>query len=213
MGLREQKKAATRSAIMETSLMLFRTAGFDETRIQDVVGKLSISEATFFNYFPNKQSVLEAAAQTLLNRSLDLLREELSDDQRSIEERMERLVKEFAKNFAGDRGLATLLARHTRFLIVASDRVSERHDLLIGLFAEGQARGEVRDDVPPAQLADIATAANLVAISAWIDEAGSSEPLEARLLAAHRVFWHGATGGRRPKRTSPRQPTSRPARS
>jgi AcrR family transcriptional regulator len=211
MGLREQKKAATRSAIMETSLMLFRTVGFDETRVHDVVGKLNISEATFFNYFPTKQSVLEAAAQTLLNRSLDLLRE-LSGDRRSIEERMERLVKEFAKNFAGDRGLATLLARHTRFLLVASDRVSERHELLTRLFVEGQARGEVRDDVPPAQLTDIATATNLVAISAWIEEADSAEPLEARLLAAHRVFWHGATGDRRGKRTSPRQPTSRPAR-
>ena len=124
---------------------------------------------------------------------------------------MERLVKEFAENSPGDRGLATLLARHTRFLLVASEHVSERHDLLIGLFAEGQAHGEVRDDVPPAQLADIATAANLVAIDAWIDEAGSAEPLEARLLAAHlRVL---AQGDGRPAQeahvaTAIHQPTS-----
>ena len=210
MGLREEKKAATRQKIMETALMLFRTVGFDRTRVHDVAGQLRISEATFFNYFPSKQSLLEAAAHTLLTRSLNLLREELTDEHRSIEERLERLAEEFANNFAGDRELATLLARHTRFLLVASDRTSEGHDILTRLFAEGQARREVRDDIPPAQLADITLAASVVAISVWIDQGEPAEPLEERLLAAHRVFWKGARAPRRPLAASAQPGTSQP---
>ena len=36
MGLREEKKQATRAAIVETALELFRERGFDDTRIQDI---------------------------------------------------------------------------------------------------------------------------------------------------------------------------------
>ena len=73
MGLREEKKQATRAAIVETALELFRERGFDDTRIQDITDRLRISEATFFNYFRTKESVLEAVADGLIERSLLLL--------------------------------------------------------------------------------------------------------------------------------------------
>jgi AcrR family transcriptional regulator len=199
MGLRDDKKAATRAAIMETALARFRSVGFDRTRVHDVVDDLRLSEATFFNYFPSKLSVLEAVADTMLNRSLELLREELVDEHGPIEERLERLSGGFASIFAGDLELATLLARHTRFLYVASDRSGEGHEMMTRLFADGQAKGEVRDDVPAAQLADITLAASLVTINSWIDDHDPAVPLNERLLAAHRVFWQGA---RDPNRSS-----------
>ena len=73
MGLREEKKQATRAAIVATALDLFRTQGFDRTRIQDVVDRLRISEATFFNYFPTKESVLEAVADGVIDESITVL--------------------------------------------------------------------------------------------------------------------------------------------
>ena len=69
MGLREEKKEQQRQAILETAVGLFRERGFEQTRVQDVTDRLRISEATFFNYFPTKQSVLEAAAVDLLDRT------------------------------------------------------------------------------------------------------------------------------------------------
>jgi AcrR family transcriptional regulator len=192
MGLRDEKKTAMRNAILETALALFRTVGFERTRVQDVVSQLKISEATFFNYFPSKQAVLEAAAQNMLCRSLELLRDELGDESRPIEERLERLARRFASDFAEDPGIAAFLASHARFRLVASDRVNEAHEILTRLFAEGQARGEVRDDLPPAQLTDIQLGISFVAISAWINDGSPVETLEERLLTAHRVFWAGA---------------------
>ena len=211
MGLRADKKAATRAAIMDAALAGFRRVGFERTRVQDVVDELQLSEATFFNYFPSKQSVLEAVADIMLKRSLELLREELLDEHRPIEERLDRLAGGFASIFAGDLELATLLARHTRFLYVASDRSGEGHEMMTRLFAEGQANGEVRDDVPAAQLADITLAASLVTIKAWIDDHDAAAPLNERLLGAHRVFWRGA---RDPDRVSVGVPSAMtPARS
>ena len=66
MGLREEKKRETRDAIVATALELFRTQGFEGTRIQDIAQRLRISEATFFNYFPTKQSVLAAVADGMI---------------------------------------------------------------------------------------------------------------------------------------------------
>ena len=74
MGLREEKKQATRAAIVDTALELFRAKGFHATRIQDITDRLRISEATFFNYFPTKESVLEAVADGVIDGSIAMTR-------------------------------------------------------------------------------------------------------------------------------------------
>lgn len=60
MGLREEKKERTRREILDTAIGLFRERGYDNTRIQDIIERIPISEATFFNYFPAKDTRLEA---------------------------------------------------------------------------------------------------------------------------------------------------------
>ncbi len=103
MGLREEKKRRQRQAILDTAVGLFREQGFERTRVSDVTERLSISEVTFFNYFATKGSVLEAAADDMLDRATALLRHDVADDTRPVPERLEELVRAFAVNFAGDR--------------------------------------------------------------------------------------------------------------
>lgn len=79
--------------------------------------------------------------------------------------------------------------------------------MLARLFAEGQTKGEIRDDVPAAQLADITLAASLVTISVWIDDGDPVNPLKDRLLATHRVFWQGARAQDRPRAAGSRHGT------
>src|SRR5438445_3047370 len=99
MGLPDEKKQQQRRAILDTAIGLFRERGFAATRVQDVTGQLRISEGTFFNYFPSKQAVLEAAAVDLIDRALAQLSHELGDDdQRPVPVRVEELVRSFADN-------------------------------------------------------------------------------------------------------------------
>src|SRR5258708_12421472 len=56
-GLRERKKARLRQQIVETALHLFRQRGYENTRIDDIVHTLEISQPTFFRYFPTKAPV------------------------------------------------------------------------------------------------------------------------------------------------------------
>lgn len=57
-GLRERKKAHTRSAIQSHALRLFRDHGYEATTVQHIVEVAEVSEATFFRYFPTKEDLV-----------------------------------------------------------------------------------------------------------------------------------------------------------
>src|SRR5690242_8234723 len=57
MGLREQKKQATRVAIADTALGLFLTRGFDQVTVADVARAAQVAVNTVFNYFPTKEDL------------------------------------------------------------------------------------------------------------------------------------------------------------
>ena len=59
-GLRERKKARTRTAIQSHALQLFREQGYDATTIQQIIEEVEVSESTFFRYFPTKADVVLA---------------------------------------------------------------------------------------------------------------------------------------------------------
>lgn len=209
MGLREEKKQEQRTAILATALELFRTQGFEATRVQDVTERLRISEGTFFNYFPSKAAVLDAAAADLLHRATALLHRDVADHDRPVLARLEELVAEFAANFAGDRGFAVQLALHTR-LGLGREREQQNHRWLSDLMEEGQRRGEIRGDIRPRQLAELFMAVVLVTVSNWLlypgDESPPADdvdegPLDQALLQAWIVFRDGAAVG--PRRRTP----------
>lgn len=200
MGLREEKKQEQRQAILDVALELFRVQGFAATRVQDVTERLRISEGTFFNYFPTKGAVLDAAADDILDRATVLLHHDVADHHRAVLERLEELVREFAANFAGDRDFAVQLALHTR-LGLGREREQETHRFLSDLFGEGQRRGEIRSDVPARQLAELFMAMVLVTVSNWLlfpgdesppEDEGDEGPLDEALLKAWAVFRDGA---------------------
>lgn len=58
VGLRERKKAATRAAIQQHALQLFREQGYDATTVQQIITEVEVSESTFFRYFPTKADVV-----------------------------------------------------------------------------------------------------------------------------------------------------------
>lgn len=57
-GLRERKKAATRSSLRTAAVRLYRLHGPDVVTIEDICAEVDVSPRTFFNYFNAKDEAL-----------------------------------------------------------------------------------------------------------------------------------------------------------
>lgn len=77
-NLRARKKAQQRQVLLKVAAELFRNAGYEETRMEDIAIQADVSTKTVYNYFPTKQQLL-----------VELLRE----DRDNLIEAYEHVVK------------------------------------------------------------------------------------------------------------------------
>ncbi|GIF14407.1 TetR/AcrR family transcriptional regulator [Actinoplanes teichomyceticus] len=68
MGLREEKKQATRTAIADAALGLFLEQGFDRVTVADVARVARVSVNTVFNYFPTKEDLFFDRQEQVVQR-------------------------------------------------------------------------------------------------------------------------------------------------
>ncbi|MGA2012807.1 MAG: TetR family transcriptional regulator [Solirubrobacteraceae bacterium] len=57
-GLRERKKARTRTTIQAVALDLFERQGYGATTVDQIAALAEVSQSTFFRYFPTKEAVV-----------------------------------------------------------------------------------------------------------------------------------------------------------
>jgi AcrR family transcriptional regulator len=62
-GKRERNKAANRAAILAAAREVFADIGYGAASIRDIVRRSGLAAGTFYNYFPDKESVLRAMAE------------------------------------------------------------------------------------------------------------------------------------------------------
>jgi AcrR family transcriptional regulator len=59
-GKRERTKAANRAAILVAAREVFSELGYGASSVRDIVRRTDLASGTFYNYFPDKESVLRA---------------------------------------------------------------------------------------------------------------------------------------------------------
>ena len=198
MARREENKRRTRQALVETGLALFRDRGFDATRVQDIVERVGVSPATFFNYFPTKDAILEAQAEQAVDLYVALLRHELERCDASVAERLEQITRVLAYHLASDREISELMVTRTALFFGSrgakadKDRASQR--LLADLFAQGQSSGEIDPAADPLQVAELYSAGFMLTTVNWLTSwfGNTDQSLDERLLEATRILLVGA---------------------
>jgi AcrR family transcriptional regulator len=62
-GRRAATKAANRAAILAAGREVFSEAGYGAASVRDIVRRTSLASGTFYNYFPDKESIFRALVE------------------------------------------------------------------------------------------------------------------------------------------------------
>ncbi|MFZ1886956.1 MAG: TetR/AcrR family transcriptional regulator [Candidatus Binataceae bacterium] len=203
MGLREEKKAEQRRAILAAAAALFRKRGYEQTRVQDIVARLRISEATFFNYFPTKEALMQEFALEALGFSIATVKAELERHESSVPDRVRNIMLGWARSWDADPEFYTLLATRSAMLSgpqgpLLREKSMRLYGLYEELFSEGQRRGEIRSDKQALHLAEMLEGMLILISKNWISGwwKDRTEPLEERFMNAVNVFLDGCAPAR-----------------
>ena len=75
LGKREIQKQQVRERILDEALILFSERGFEKTTVTDIVGKCKIARGTFYNYFPDMNSLFDALINQLNQRIIEAIQQ------------------------------------------------------------------------------------------------------------------------------------------
>lgn len=72
-GKRERNKAHNRTEILSAAREVFTELGYDAATVRDIIRRTELASGTFYNYFPDKESVFRALLRESEERRLDWL--------------------------------------------------------------------------------------------------------------------------------------------
>ena len=189
---RERRSLELRERLFRSALDLFAQKGFAETTVEDITEAADVGKGTFFNYFPSKDHILLAFGEMQLAKLSDAVAEArhspapLLQYLRSLSTRM---TEEPMRNPAIVRALLLGYLSSTpvrEALLDMQKRVLALHSEMIEL---GQQRGEVRDDLPAVELAQVFRQTIFGTLLMWTLHGDST--LEARIESAFNILWMG----------------------
>lgn len=156
MGLREQKKHQTRTALADAALALFTAHGFEQVTVAEVAAVAGVSVNTAFNYFPTKEDLF-------------------FDRQSEVEERLAGWVR--------NRSAGTSPATAIRDGLL---RALDEGDPTLGLSREADGFWHIVNESPSlrARAREIAERSEAALAAALAEESAPSDPLPGLLAAA-----------------------------
>ena len=206
MGLREIKKQKVRASIIENAIALFRQDGFEATTVREICVRCEVSEASFFNYFPTKGSVLSAWAHRVVgDRFADLTLG--SNERAGSEAGTERGLRRILRSLCAD--LARIIEDDCEFCEKAWARASiptRAPEVAEQLVRAGQDSGELRRDLSARQMGGILYVSLCGTIADWLEREAPRGPLVSELRRAADLVLDGSR--RRNERV---RPVARPA--
>jgi AcrR family transcriptional regulator len=190
-GLRERKKARLRQQIIDTAVKLFRRHGYENTRIDDIVAILEISQPTFFRYFPTKDAVLREVGRRGFACQMERLKFELSS-KATTAERLRRFYKSVARIAEADRPLWQAVVLSGAMDPVRSPDMREPEQATVSLLREileqGQANGDVTRDFPIVHLAEFMEGLYTTVVRQWAVDLTGPHKLAERVGNAVEFF-------------------------
>jgi len=143
-----------RERLLDAALDEFERTGVEASRVERIVAEVGTSWGTFFRYFPRKEDVLLLhGVRHFRERIRPVVDEGLAGQARPRRDIARAAVTALTTPTRAPRLHAETLAETARFPLRFAALLDEGELPLVAVFAsviaDGQARGEVRSDIPP----------------------------------------------------------------
>jgi AcrR family transcriptional regulator len=191
-GRRERRSAETREALFRAALDLFAEKGFLETTVEDITEAADVGKGTFFNYFPSKDHILLAFGEMQLEK-LEAAVAEARNNGEPMQQFLRSLGVRMTQEPTRHPGIIrTLLQAYLsttpvrRAMGELQKRVQALHTEIVQL---GQERGEIRKDLPAAEIANVFRQTIFGTLLMWSVQGDAT--LHPRMESAFNVLWLG----------------------
>lgn len=155
---RETKKRELREAIYETSMALFLQKGFDNVTVEDITHQIEIAKGTFFNYFPNKESIL----LYFMRRHLEEVKDQIPGvikEAKTTQQKLHCLFSILAKMVVTNEPLVKwVLLESLRLRVYKKEKKEVSGKILqnvVEIIRQGQESGEIKKNMNPEKIAKI----------------------------------------------------------
>src|SRR6266404_2276509 len=189
---RQRRSAEIRERLFRAALKLFAEKGIAETTVEDITNAADVGKGTFFNYFPSKDHILLAFGEMQLGKL-----QEAVNTARSTNEPMPeflralgmRMTQEPTRNPEIIRALLQAYLSTTAVREAMIDLQNRVHALHTQMIQLGQDRGEIRSDLPAADIASVFRQTIFGTLLIW--SLYGDATLHSRLGTAFNLLWTG----------------------
>ncbi len=189
---RQRRSAEIRERLFRAALTLFTQKGFAETTVEDITNTADVGKGTFFNHFPSKDHILLAFGEMQLAKleaAIENARLQNAPMPELLRSLGTRMTQEPTRNPAIIRILLQAYLSTTPVRAAMMDLQKRAHALHTQIVELGQARGEIRDDIPAAEIAHVFRQTIFGTLLLWSLHGDAT--LHARIEAAFNLLWTG----------------------
>ena len=181
-GRRERKKRELRKRIYDEAGRLFLRQGYDATTVEQIAEAADVAQATFFNYFPSKDDLIQQMTSEVLG-VVRLLVEEQRKRDASTAERIGDVARRATRLIQNTQLLTRdLLRALMRKPEGSGPLLADVRHALAEFMRDGQELGDVRSDRDAEFLAEMLIAVFYGTITHWLND--SDYPFPARMREA-----------------------------
>jgi AcrR family transcriptional regulator len=146
----EAHRRAVRDATLDTTAALVAEQGLASVTMSQIAEATGIGRATLYKYFPDVEAILVAWHERQVTGHLEQLAE-VRDQPGDARKRLEAVLEAFALIQHEHHGTDLAALLHRREHVARAQQ--HLKDFIRDLLIEGAETGDLRDDVPPDELA------------------------------------------------------------
>ncbi len=195
LSLRDVKRSLTEQTIVEKALALFKQHGYAKVSVRQIARAALVSEKTVFNYFPYKELIVLAGAQSGLTAFMDGIQQQIDEivDPTEVLRNFGTRLAEWcaAEPEAAPIVIAELLTSDGARLAAAMRYVPDFYGPIRTVMTLARAQGKLRTEISVEYATDFFLSNVFNVLRTHLSN-GQLERLSPMLNTMLEIFSHGA---------------------